>query len=127
MSIFLVATQKYHQNNFADLVKILSCLFSLPSPPFTMSFKFGNRRPGANAKAALMPEITVGKEEGGNSRSALPKKKSPRNRSTKTSISFDPQKRRDFLTGFRRRKEERRKKAREQIHKDAKEEVKKAR
>ena len=49
-----------------------------------------------------------------------------KNRSTKTMIVFDEKKRRDYLTGFRKRKEERRKKARVQLEKELKDEVKKA-
>lgn len=41
----------------------------------------------------------------------------------KTEIVFDESKRRDFLTGFRKRKQERRKKAQEQIEKTLKEEI----
>ena len=53
-------------------------------------------------------------------------KRAPKNRSTKTSIVFDEAARTEFLTGFRKRKEERRKKAKEQREKEAKEEIKKA-
>ena len=44
----------------------------------------------------------------------------------KTEIVFDENKRRDFLTGFRKRKEERRKKAKEQYERELKEEIKRA-
>ncbi len=50
----------------------------------------------------------------------------PRNKSTKTSVVFDESARKDFLTGFRRRKNERRKKAMEKMEKKFKEEVKNA-
>ena len=42
----------------------------------------------------------------------------------KTEIVFDETKRRDFLTGFRKRKEERRKKARDEAEKKLKDEIK---
>ena len=45
----------------------------------------------------------------------------------KTSIVFDEASRKDFLTGFRKRKNERRKKAKEQLERDLKEEIRKAR
>lgn len=44
----------------------------------------------------------------------------------KTEIVFDETKRRDFLTGFRKRKQERRKKAQEQQEKTIKEEIRQA-
>ena len=49
-----------------------------------------------------------------------------KNKSNKTSIVFDESSRKDFLTGFRKRKNERRKKAKEQIEKEFREEVRKA-
>ena len=52
--------------------------------------------------------------------------KRPVNKKTKTSITFDPSARKDFLTGFRRRKQERRKKAAEKMERQLKEEVKNA-
>ncbi|TRY79622.1 hypothetical protein TCAL_09036 [Tigriopus californicus] len=48
------------------------------------------------------------------------------NRASKTSLVFDPEKRKEFLTGFRKRKDERRKKAKEQRELELKEEMKKA-
>ena len=42
----------------------------------------------------------------------------------KTEIVFDESKRRDFLTGFRKRKEERRKKAKVEFEKKLKDEIK---
>ena len=53
-------------------------------------------------------------------------KKRPVNKSTKTSIVFDASARKDFLTGFRRRKQERRKKAAEKMDRQLKEEIKNA-
>lgn len=50
-----------------------------------------------------------------------------KNKKTKTSVVFDEKARRDYLTGFRRRKNERRKKARDQAERELKEEVRKAR
>ena len=44
----------------------------------------------------------------------------------KTEIVFDENKRRDFLTGFRKRKDERRKKAKEEFEKKLKDEIKSA-
>ena len=44
----------------------------------------------------------------------------------KTEVVFDESKRRDFLTGFRKRKDERRKKAREQMETKLKQEIKEA-
>ena len=52
-----------------------------------------------------------------------PKSKRPKQ---KTSIVFDETSRKDFLTGFRKRKNERRKKAKEQLEKDLKEEIQRA-
>ena len=46
------------------------------------------------------------------------------NKSTKKRIVFDETKRKEFLTGFRRRKDERRKKWNEKIEKNLKEEIK---
>ena len=54
------------------------------------------------------------------------KGKTPK-KARKTEIVFDEGKRRDFLTGFRKRKEERRKRAREQYEKELKEEIKRSR
>ena len=56
---------------------------------------------------------------------ALRKKKI--SRATKTTITFDPEKRKEFLTGFKKRKEERRRKAREQLKEELKKEIKNAR
>ena len=53
-------------------------------------------------------------------------RKRPVNKATKTSIVFDPSARKDFLTGFRRRKQERRKKAAEKMDRQLKEEIKNA-
>ncbi len=47
------------------------------------------------------------------------------NRKNKLRIVFDENARKDFLTGFRRRKEERRQKAKEQIELNLKNEIKK--
>ena len=47
------------------------------------------------------------------------------NRKNKLRIVFDENARKDFLTGFRRRKDERRKKAKEQIELNLKNEIKK--
>ena len=47
------------------------------------------------------------------------------NRKNKLRIVFDESARKDFLTGFRRRKEERRQKAKEQIELNLKNEIKK--
>ena len=44
----------------------------------------------------------------------------------KTEIIFDETKRRDFLTGFRKRKEERRKRAKSEFEKKLKDEIKSA-
>jgi len=43
----------------------------------------------------------------------MPRKSKGGNRRTKSEISFNPEKRKEFLTGFRKRKDERRKKAKE--------------
>ena len=53
-------------------------------------------------------------------------KRRPVNKTTKTSIVFDPSARKEFLTGFRRRKQERRKKAAEKMDRQLKEEIKNA-
>ena len=45
------------------------------------------------------------------------------NKSTKTRIVFDEKKRKDFLTGFRRRKDERRQKWKEKVDNDLKKEI----
>ena len=58
------------------------------------------------------------------SSSGRPRK--PRNKSTKMSVVFDEASRKDFLTGFRRRKNERRRKAMEKMEKKFKEEIKNA-
>lgn len=50
----------------------------------------------------------------------------PPSKRRKSEVVFNEDKRRDFLTGFRKRKEERRKKAREQFEKSLKEEIKAA-
>ena len=47
------------------------------------------------------------------------------NKKTKTSIVFDENKRKDFLTGFKKRKDERRKKWNEKVERDLKNEIKK--
>ena len=49
----------------------------------------------------------------------------PINKSTKKSIVFDEKKRKEFLTGFRKRKDERRKKWNEKVERDLKKEIKK--
>ena len=54
-------------------------------------------------------------------------KRAPRNKKTKTSIVFDADARKEFLTGFRKRKNERRRKAKEQLERELKEEKVKAR
>ncbi len=95
-----------------------------------MSDKRGKSR--VSLRHSLTQHRSVGgdsgeEEEEGPPSGSHPKRKAPRNRTTKTSIEFDPEKRRQFLTGFRRRKEERRRKAREKIHMDAREEVRRAR
>ncbi len=96
-----------------------------------MSLKFGKTRPGSSSRRnnpLLSRPVEMGaKEKAVVARVSVGRNKTRRNKSTKTSIEFNPEKRRQFLTGFRKRKEERRRKAREKIHKDAKEEVKKAR
>ena len=46
------------------------------------------------------------------------------NKSTKTRIVFDENKRKEFLTGFRKRKDERRKKWNEKVERNLKEEIK---
>merc|ERR1712029_942989 len=54
-------------------------------------------------------------------------KKKPRraiNKSTKKAIVFDEKKRKEFLTGFRKRKDERRKKWNEKVERNLKEEIK---
>ena len=57
----------------------------------------------------------------------MARNKRPLNKSTKTSVVFDPSARKEFLTGFRRRKQERRKKAAEKMERQLKEEIKNAR
>ena len=47
------------------------------------------------------------------------------NKSTKTRLVFDEKKRKEFLTGFRRRKDERRQKWKEKVERDLKNEIKK--
>ena len=49
-----------------------------------------------------------------------------KNKGNKTAIVFDEASRKNFLTGFRKRKNERRKKAKEQLEKEFKEEIRKA-
>ena len=49
-----------------------------------------------------------------------------KNKSNKTSVVFNEASRKDFLTGFRKRKNERRKKAKDQLEKEYKEEVRRA-
>ena len=63
----------------------------------------------------------------GRDRPATTKPRRPKNRSTKTSITFDAQKRKEYLTGFRKRKDERRKKAKEKIEEEMRKEKAKAR
>jgi|FrelakmetLWP11LW_1041352.scaffolds.fasta_scaffold364936_1 ribosomal RNA-processing protein 17 len=53
-------------------------------------------------------------------------KRPAKNRSTKTAIVFDETARTEYLTGFRKRKDERRKKAKEQMEKEVKDELKRA-
>lgn len=55
------------------------------------------------------------------------RKKTPKSKKTKTQVVFDETKRRDFLTGFRKRKNERRKKAAEKHERNLKAEIKLAR
>ncbi|XP_070579949.1 nucleolar protein 12-like [Ptychodera flava] len=50
------------------------------------------------------------------------RQKNPRNRQNKFHLVFDEENRKDFLTGFRKRKDERRKKARQDAEKKLKEE-----
>ena len=45
------------------------------------------------------------------------------NKSTKTRVVFDEKKRKDFLTGFKKRKDERRMKWKEKVDKDLKKEI----
>ena len=47
------------------------------------------------------------------------------NKKTKKSIVFDENKRKEFLTGFKKRKDERRKKWNEKVERDLKNEIKK--
>ena len=47
------------------------------------------------------------------------------NKKTKKSIVFDESKRKEFLTGFKKRKDERRKKWNEKVERDLKNEIKK--
>merc|ERR1712029_375724 len=54
------------------------------------------------------------------------KKKRRVNKATKTAVVFDPEARKDFLTGFRKRKNARRAAAKVQMEKELKEEIKKA-
>ena len=54
------------------------------------------------------------------------KKKSRINRANKTCVVFDSAARKDFLTGFRKRKNARRQVAKEQMEKELREEIKKA-
>lgn len=53
-------------------------------------------------------------------------KENKKNRRSKTTISFNEDSRKDFLTGFRKRKNERKKKAKDQLEREYKEEVRKA-
>jgi len=55
------------------------------------------------------------------------KKRTRKNKQTKTAIVFDAEARKDFLTGFRKRKNERRRKAKEQLQRELQEEIKRAR
>ena len=45
------------------------------------------------------------------------------NKSTKTRVVFDEKKRKEFLTGFKKRKDERRMKWKEKVDKDLKKEI----
>ena len=56
----------------------------------------------------------------------MEKKTSKKNKRNKTSIVFNEASRKEFLTGFRKRKNERRKKAKEQLEKEYKDEIKRA-
>ena len=56
----------------------------------------------------------------------MEKKTSKKNKRNKTSIVFNEASRKEFLTGFRKRKNERRKKAKEQIEKEYKGEIRRA-
>ena len=47
------------------------------------------------------------------------------NKKTKKSIVFDERKRKEFLTGFKKRKDERRQKWKEKVERDLKNEIKK--
>lgn len=47
------------------------------------------------------------------------------NKKTKKSIVFDEKKRKEFLTGFKKRKDERRQKWKEKVERDLKNEIKK--
>ena len=49
------------------------------------------------------------------------------NKKTKKSVVFDEKKRKEFLTGFKKRKDERRKKWNEKVERDLKKEIKKIR
>ena len=54
------------------------------------------------------------------------KKKKRVNKATKTAVVFDADARKDFLTGFRKRKNARRVAAKQQMERELKEEIKKA-
>ena len=53
------------------------------------------------------------------------KPRKPINKKNKTRVVFDPAARKEFLTGFKKRKDERRKKWNDKVQKDLKEEIKK--
>ena len=53
------------------------------------------------------------------------KQKNNKNRKNKTKIVFDESARRDYLTGFKKRKDERRKNWKEKVEKQLKDEIKK--
>ncbi len=81
-------------------------------------------------KSLLLPEITpIGNDDDGNAgaQQSRPKRKPPKNRSNKTTIVFDTEARKEYLTGFRKRKEERRHRAQEKAQNRLKQEVRKAR
>ena len=65
----------------------------------------------------LLVAITMGVEK------TVPRKAI--NKKTKKSIVFDESKRKEFLTGFKKRKDERRKKWNEKVERDLKNEIKK--
>ena len=66
-------------------------------------------------KSVLASEIVMGVE--------TTKPRRAINKSTKTRIVFDEKKRKEFLTGFRKRKDERRQKWKDKVDKDLKNEI----